>query len=112
MIRFEPRQTVPTILSILAPVCAAIAALALAAIPLAFAGAPILEAYRLMFRGAFGSVFAFSETLTRTTPLILTGLAAAVAFRARLWNIGAEGQFYIGAIAAAACGSTLLAGLP
>jgi ABC-type uncharacterized transport system permease subunit len=105
MIRFEPRQTVPAVLSILAPVCAAIAALALAAIPLAFAGAPILEAYRLMFRGAFGSVFAFSETLTRTTPLILTGLAAAVAFRARLWNIGGEGQLYAGALAAVAIGS-------
>src|SRR5262245_2625764 len=105
MIRFEPRQTVPAALSILAPVCAAIAALALAAIPLAFAGAPIFEAYRLMFRGAFGSVFAFSETLTRTTPLILTGLAAAVAFRARLWNIGGEGQLYAGALAAVAIGS-------
>jgi ABC-type uncharacterized transport system permease subunit len=105
VIRFEPRQTVPAWLSILAPVFAAIAALALAAIPLAFAGAPILESYRLMIRGAFGSTFAFSETLTRTTPLILTGLAAAVTFRARLWNIGGEGQLYAGALAAVAIGS-------
>jgi general nucleoside transport system permease protein len=44
--------------------------------------------------------------------LILTGLAAAVAFRARLWNIGAEGQFYLGAIAVAAFGSNALAELP
>ncbi len=43
---------------------------------------------------------------------MLTGLAAAVAFRARLWNIGAEGQFYLGAITVAALGSKLLAGLP
>ena len=45
-----------------------------------------------------------TETLTRATPLILTGLAAAVAFRARLWNIGAEGQLYAGALAAVAVG--------
>ena len=48
--------------------------------------------------------FAWSETLTRATPLILTGLAAAVAFRARLFNIGAEGQLYAGALAAVAVG--------
>jgi simple sugar transport system permease protein len=57
-----------------------------------------------MFAGAFGSRFAWSETLTRATPLILTGLSAAVAFRARLWNIGAEGQLYAGALAAVAVG--------
>jgi ABC-type uncharacterized transport system permease subunit len=49
-------------------------------------------------------VFALSETLTRATPLILTGLAAAVAFKARLFNIGAEGQLYAGALAAVAVG--------
>jgi simple sugar transport system permease protein len=112
MMRFEPRQSVPAALSIAAPIGAGIAALALAAIPLAFAGAPILEAYRLMFRGAFGSLFAFSETLTRTTPLILTGLAAAVAFRARLWNIGGEGQLYAGALAAVAVGTGVIDGPP
>ena len=42
--------------------------------------------------------------LTRATPLILTGLAAAVAFRARLWNIGGEGQFYLGALGVTAFG--------
>jgi simple sugar transport system permease protein len=57
-----------------------------------------------MFAGAFGSVFALAETLTRATPLMLTGLAAAVAFRARLYNIGAEGQLYAGAIAAVMVG--------
>ena len=57
-----------------------------------------------MFAGGFGSRFAWSETLTRATPLMLTGLSAAVAFRARLWNIGAEGQLYAGALAAVAVG--------
>jgi ABC-type uncharacterized transport system permease subunit len=46
-----------------------------------------------------------TETLTRATPLIFTGLAAAVAFRARLWNIGAEGQLYAGALATVAIGA-------
>ncbi len=109
-IRFEQRQSVSPALRALAPVGAAIAALALAAIPLAFAGAPILTAYATMVKGAFGSFFAVTETLTRTTPLILTGLAVAVAFRARLWNIGAEGQLYAGALAAVALGSGAVAG--
>jgi simple sugar transport system permease protein len=108
-IRFEPRQVSPA-LQVIAPIGAGIAALALAAIPLAFAGAPIFTAYGLMLKGAFGSVFALTETLTRTTPLILTGLAAAVAFRARLWNIGAEGQLYAGALAAVAVGAGAVTG--
>ena len=58
-----------------------------------------------MAEGAAGSIFALTETLTRATPLILTGLAAAVAFRARLYNIGAEGQLYAGALAAVAVGT-------
>ncbi|MCP4380353.1 MAG: ABC transporter permease, partial [Hyphomicrobiales bacterium] len=108
MIRFEPRQSVPPAIKIAAPIGAGLAALALTAIPLAFAGAPILSSYGLMFQGAFGSLFAFSETLTRTTPLILTGLAAAVAFRARLWNIGGEGQLYAGALATVAVGAGVI----
>ena len=50
------------------------------------------------------TIWSFRETLTRATPLILTGLSAAIAFRARLFNIGAEGQLYAGALAAVAVG--------
>ena len=67
-------------------------------------GAPLGQTYALLFKGGFGSVFALSETLTRAIPLILTGLAATVAFKARLFNIGAEGQLYAGALAAVAVG--------
>ena len=63
-----------------------------------------------MAQGAAGSVFALTETLTRATPLIFTGLAAAVAFRARLYNIGAEGQLYAGALAAVAIGTGAIDG--
>ena len=105
MIVIEPRPAPSRRLAVFAPLLAGLAALALAAIPIAFAGANPIAAYGYMVTGAFGSLFAFSETLTRTTPLILTGLAAAVAFRARLWNIGGEGQLYAGALAAVAIGS-------
>jgi simple sugar transport system permease protein len=110
--RLERRDHRPLYLVVGAPVAAVIAALAIAGILIALAGAPVFEAYWRILTGAFGTRLSATETLTRATPLMLTGLAAAVAFRARLWNIGAEGQFYLGAIAVAALGSKLLAGLP
>lgn len=90
------------------PAAALALAFALVAIPLSIAGVDPLPAYRLMVAGAFGSRLAATETLVRAAPLILTGLAVAVAFRARLWNIGAEGQLYAGALAAVAVGSGAL----
>lgn len=105
MIRIEPRTTPSRVLTAGVPVLAAIIALLLAAIPLLLAGADVGAAYGLMVTGVFGSVFSFSEMLTRATPLIFTGLAAALAFRAKLWNIGAEGQLYLGALAAVAVGT-------
>ena len=83
---------------------AIVSVLAVSTLLVLWAGAPIGQTYGLLIKGAFGSVFAWSETLTRAVPLIFTGLAAAVAFRARLFNIGAEGQLYAGAIAAVAVG--------
>ena len=108
MIRIEARNSPPMLLKVGVPIFAAFVSLLLAAIPLAFAGANIGTAFVEMVRGVFGSVFAFSEMLTRATPFIFTGLAAAVAFRARLWNIGAEGQLYLGAMAAVAVGTGVL----
>ena len=108
MIRIEPRDAPSRALTIGVPVISAAFALLLAAVPLAFAGANIIEAYGQMFRGIFGSMFAFTEMLTRATPLIFTGLAATMAFRAKLWNIGAEGQLYLGAMAAVAVGTGLI----
>ncbi len=105
MIRIEPRNAPSRLLTVGIPVLSALFALLLAAIPLALAGANVFEAYVQMAKGVFGSTFAFTEMLTRATPLIFTGLAAAIAFRARLWNIGAEGQFYLGAMAAVAVGT-------
>jgi simple sugar transport system permease protein len=110
--RFERREHRSTLLVVATPILAIIGALAIAGVLIALAGAPVLQAYWKILTSAFGSRLSATETLTRATPLILTGLAAAVAFRARLWNIGGEGQFYLGAIAAAATSAHLLAGLP
>ena len=111
MMRIEPRQTPSRAFTFGVPIISALMALLLAAIPLAFTGVVnIAEAYAQMAKGIFGSVFSFSEMLTRATPLIFTGLAATMAFRAKLWNIGAEGQFYLGAMAAVAVGTGLIDG--
>ena len=76
---------------------AIVATLAFAALLVLAAGASPFSVFYLVGKGAAGSQFALLETLTRATPLIFTGLAVAVAFRAKLWNIGAEAQLYIGA---------------
>jgi simple sugar transport system permease protein len=77
------------------------AGLAVLAAGLAVAGYDPLAALASLWNGAFGSWYAFtSATLVRAVPLILIGLGIALAFRAGTFNIGAEGQFYAGAIAA------------
>ncbi len=102
--RLEARHSAPRWLMAAAPLAAVVATLAVSSLLVAWAGAPVGRAYALLLEGGFGSAFAWTETLTRATPLILTGLAAALAFRARLFNIGAEGQLYLGALAAVAVG--------
>jgi ABC-type uncharacterized transport system permease subunit len=64
------------------------------------AGSNMFTAYGSLLSGSFGSKYAIYETLVQATPLILTGLTATVAFRARIWNIGGEGQFFAGTMGA------------
>jgi simple sugar transport system permease protein len=104
MLRLEARDSTPLALRVGAPLAALAFTLAVSSLLVAWAGAPVGEAYALLLQGGFGSRFAWTETLTRATPLIFTGLAVAVAFRARLYNIGGEGQLYLGALAAVAVG--------
>jgi len=75
------------------------------------AGSNMFTAYGALLDGSFGSKYATYETLVQATPLILTGLAAAVAFRARIWNIGGEGQFFAGTLGAFWVGSNWGEGL-
>ena len=102
--RLEKRGESSAAALLLAPVGAIAFTLMVSALLVLWAGAPIGRTYEVMLLGGFGSVFAWSETLTRAVPLILTGLAVTVAFKARLFNIGAEGQLYAGAMAAVAVG--------
>ncbi|MCE3272639.1 MAG: putative Uncharacterized type transport system, permease component [Ramlibacter sp.] len=102
--RLEKRQQTSPLALALAPVGAIAFTLLVSSLLVLWAGAPVAPTWAALVRGGFGSVFAWTETLTRATPLILTGLAAAVAFKARLFNIGGEGQLYAGALAAVAVG--------
>jgi ABC-type uncharacterized transport system permease subunit len=89
----------------------AVAALAVLAVLAGTAAAPALAALAALWRGAFGSWYAItSATLVRAVPLMLTGTAVAVAFRAGVFNIGAEGQLLAGAAAAAAVALAMPAG--
>jgi general nucleoside transport system permease protein len=67
-----------------------------------------LKVYQEMFRGAFFTQYGFAETIVKTIPLILCGLAVGFAGKIGLWNIGAEGQFYMGTFAATGVGLFLL----
>src|SRR3546814_11965262 len=76
--RLEPRAHIPLWLSLAAPVAAVALAFACCALLIVWAGAPVVAAYEALLRGAFGSVFAVTETLTRAAPPLFHGLAAAV----------------------------------
>jgi simple sugar transport system permease protein len=107
--RLERRDVPSPLALVLAPLGAVAATLAVCALLVRWAGAPVAQTYAAIAVGGFGSLFAWSETLTRAVPLVLTGLAATVAFRAHLYNIGGEGQLYGGAMAAVMVGSWLVA---
>jgi len=102
--RLEKRHQQSSLALVLAPVGAIAFTMLVSGLLVMWAGAAVARTYGLLLQGGFGSVFALSETLTRAIPLMLTGLAATVAFKARLFNIGAEGQLYVGALAAVAVG--------
>lgn len=101
-LRFEPRMEQPGWLSALISLGAVVLALILGGIVLMLVGGSPIRAYAFMLKAAFGDIGVFSDTLTKATPLILVSLAAVIAFRMRLWNIGAEGQFFFGAFGASA----------
>jgi general nucleoside transport system permease protein len=109
--RIERRLRQPWWLAVVVPVVSIGAALLLAAFVLLLTGHPPLHSFRRLFDAAFLGNGALSETVVSSTPLAFTGLAAAVAFRMNLFNIGGEGQLYAGAITGATV-ALLLAGAP
>ncbi len=100
---FEPRLSEPPRwYSYFLSLAAIVVALILGGIVIQLAGGDPLRSYAHIARASFGSLGVFSDTIVKATPLILVGLACTVAFRMRLWNIGAEGQFFMGALGASA----------
>ena len=106
--RLEPKPAPSLGVLFLFPLAAVATTLVLTSILVLAAGASPLSVFYLVARGAAGSQFALLETLTRATPLIFTGLAIAVAFRAKLWNIGAEAQLYMGGVMTVVLGTGAL----
>jgi ABC-type uncharacterized transport system permease subunit len=84
---------------------ALIGALIVSAVIILVSGHSPWLAFSAMVQGAFGSLDSLSEVAVKSCPLLLTGLAIAIAFQAGVWNIGAEGQLLIGALAMAVLGT-------
>lgn len=110
-------------LPLLQPLAAVIVGLLTGSIAIVIAGGAVVGTYTEMWNGAFGNFYFFTNTLARSTPIILIGLGAAFAFRAGFFNLGAEGQMVFGALSAAlvglympgpgwfVCAAALLAGI-
>jgi general nucleoside transport system permease protein len=98
--RIERRKNLKPWESIAAALVALLLSLLVGGILIQQTGANLVEAYAALFTGAFGSQHAIMETLVQATPLIFTGLAMIFSLRAKFFNLGMEGQFIIGAMAA------------
>ena len=93
--------------SFLVPILAVLTAFVVGAIVIAIAGGNPISAYLGLIEGALGSTKALSETAVWASPYIFAGLAVALAFKGGLFNIGAEGQLALGAVASAWVGYAL-----
>ena len=98
LIQTEPNKLGIKWLKPWAPVIGGLLALVLSGILIVLSGANPLEAYRVMVLGAFGGSRQITETILKATPLLLIALGLTIAFRSRVWNIGAEGQYHVGAL--------------
>lgn len=98
-LRLEKRERPSNLWQVAMTLLAILVALLISSFFILSAGANVPEAFSGLYGGAFGSWKAILETLVKATPLIFTGLAVTVAFRGKIWNIGAEGQFWGGAMA-------------
>ncbi len=98
---FEKRiEDIPKWLPAATSIGSVVVAFIISGIILKLIGGQPLVVGRFFFNATFGSWAVFSDTMVKATPLIMVGLACAIAFKMKLWNIGAEGQFYAGAFGA------------
>ncbi len=91
-------------LPLVSPLIAIVSALLVGALLIILAGANPIAAYTALFQESLTTYFGFGNTLTKMTPLLLTSLGVLVALRARQFNIGGEGQIYLGALGSALVG--------
>ncbi|MFL5673014.1 MAG: ABC transporter permease, partial [Chloroflexota bacterium] len=101
-LRLEPRAAAPRLFTAVVTLGALVFAFVLSGLIIWLVGGDPIKSFGHIVVAAFGSIGVISDTLVKATPLILTGLACSLAFRMRLWNIGAEGQFLLGAWGASA----------
>lgn len=87
--------------SMVQPLTAVLIGLLTGAVAISIVGASVIETYKVMWDGAFGNFYFITATLARATPIIFIGLGLAIAFRAGVFNMGAEGQMVLGAVSAA-----------
>jgi len=103
ILRLEPRlEEPPRWYSAAVSFGAILVALVLGGILIAIAGGDPFRSYAHIAKASFGSIGVLSDTIVKATPILLTSLACSIAFRMKLWNIGAEGQFIMGAFGASA----------
>lgn len=98
--KLEKRLTPSPVMVFIIPLISVLLALLLGAVFLGLTGEKPLTVYSLMFTDSLGSKYGLTETMVKAIPLMLTSLGVSLAFKMKLWNIGAEGQFYMGAMAA------------
>jgi len=98
MFIFERRESVPLRLKIMIPIISIIIGLIIGAIAILFLNVDPLQVYKAILIGSFGSRYAFTETLVFATPLILLTSGLILVYRMGFWNIGAYGQYIMGAV--------------
>ena len=91
--------------AVLAPIAAVLLALVAGGVLIAAVGESPFEVYGLLVRQALGTGYGFGQTLFKATPLVFAGLSVALAFRTGLFNVGVEGQMYLGGFAAGVVGA-------
>lgn len=98
--RIEKRKSVGFIRGLLSTVFALVVSVAIAVAVISWSGEEANVVLSAIIKGSLGNIYAVIDTLIKATPIMLTGLATLIAFRAKVWNIGQEGQLYAGAIGA------------
>lgn len=102
------------LIKVLIPLISVLCSFLVGAVLIAVIGGNPIEAYSYLFKGAFGSSSNIAETFIKAVPLIFTGLAATFAYKCGVFNLGAEGQFVMGAVASIWISTTFsqVTGLP